>query len=206
MGQFLHFGAAQNHLPEPWENLDPSHDIRKRLRFGDGTASGIAAEHVIEHVPFLQGLRFMREALRVLEPGGVLRLAFPDVTRFVHELAFVHGPEPRHWPMEFSLNDRAAAAYAEGLSTRPGAMSWFGNEPLDQLELQRRALELLLTGWGHAMAWTEGSAAGCLLVVGFRSVERRQVGKGALSGIDGHHAQVGAEVAALETSILEATK
>ena len=68
-GWFLNFGAGPNQLSEPWQNLDPTHDIRKRLRFENGSVAAILAEHVIEHVPFLQVLGFFQECLRVLEPG-----------------------------------------------------------------------------------------------------------------------------------------
>ena len=83
MNLLLNFGAGPNQLPQPWRNLGPEHDIRKRLKFEDNSANAILAEHVIEHVPFLQSLGFFREALRVLKPGGVLRVAFPDIGRFL---------------------------------------------------------------------------------------------------------------------------
>lgn len=77
----LNFGAGQNRLPAPWENFDIETDIRKPLPFPIGHAQFILAEHVIEHVTFSEGLFFLRECMRILQPGGVLRLAFPDITR-----------------------------------------------------------------------------------------------------------------------------
>ena len=79
MNHHLHFGAGQNQLPEPWQNLDASHDIRKPLRFDNDTAAAVMAEHVIEHVSYFYALLFLGEAFRVLKPGGVLRVGFPDV-------------------------------------------------------------------------------------------------------------------------------
>jgi predicted SAM-dependent methyltransferase len=189
MGLFLNFGAGLNQLPEPWQNLDPTHDIRKRLKFESDSAAAILAEHVIEHVPFLQVLGFFQECWRVLEPGGVLRVAFPDVGRFVTSCS-----------SEIALN-RAALRYAEGLSKRPAMVF-----PEAALEKTRAALRQMLTGWGHQTAWTEASAAGALLVVGFSHVCRREYGHGELSGIDGHHRDVGPELALLESTILEAQK
>jgi len=75
----LHFGCGQNRLPEPWENYDSEVDIRKPLPFPISSAGLILAEHIIEHVSFREGLGFLQECWRVLEPGGVLRLAFPDI-------------------------------------------------------------------------------------------------------------------------------
>ncbi len=189
MGSFLNFGAGPNQLPEPWQNLDPTHDIRKRLKFESDSAEAILAEHVIEHVPLLQGLGFFQECLRVLEPGGVLRIAFPDIGRFLVSQ-----------PPEFALN-QAARRYAEGLSKRPGM-----ELPQTALEMTRAALRQMLTGWGHQSAWTERSAAGALLVVGFSNVRLRDYGSGELRAVDGHHRDVGPELALLESTILEAEK
>ena len=189
MGTFLNFGSGPNQLPEPWQNLGPTHDIRKRLKFENDSAAAILAEHVIEHVPFLQGLGFFHECWRVLEPDGVLRIAFPDVGRFLVSDS-----------CEFELN-QAALCYAEGLSKRPG-IALPGAAP----EKTRAALRQMLSGWGHQTAWTEQSAAGALLVVGFSHVCRREYGHGDLSGVDGHHRDVGPALALLESTILEARK
>ncbi len=189
MDLFLNFGAGPNQLSQPWQNLGPMHDIRKRLKFENGSAAGILAEHVIEHVPFLQGLGFFRECLRVLQPGGVLRVAFPDVGRF---LASFSGE------LEFSM---AALAYANALAERPAI-----DLPAAPASRARAAIEQLLTGWGHQTAWTEQSAAAALLVAGFPEVRRRHYGLGALAEVDGHHLDVGAELALLESTILEARK
>ena len=189
MDLLLNFGAGPNQLPEPWQNLGPSDDIRKRLKFEIDSAGAILAEHVIEHVPFLQALGFFQECRRVLKPGGVLRIAFPDVGRFL---------TPRS--PEFALN-AAALCYAEGLGQRPGVAL-----PAPAREKTRAALWQMLTGWGHQTAWTEHSAAGALLVVGFSHVCRREYGHGELRGVDGHHRDVGPELALLESTILEARK
>lgn len=189
MNLLLNFGAGPNQLPQPWRNLGPEHDIRKRLKFEDNSANAILAEHVIEHVPFLQALGFFREALRVLKPGGVLRVAFPDIGRFLSSRS-----------LELTINP-AAAAYAEALNSRPGL-----DLPTTGYDRTRAALWELLTGWGHQTAWTEHSAAGALLVVGFTHVSRCPYGHGELKGVDGHHRDVGPDLAQLESTILEARK
>lgn len=185
----LHFGAGLNQLPEPWLNLGPSHDIRKRLKFESDAAEAIVAEHVIEHVPFLQGLGFFKECLRVLRPGGVLRVAFPDVTRFLVSDSAGIG------------FNAASLSYSEFLAGRPGLKL-----PSGLRARVRGAIEQLLSGWGHQTAWTGETAAAALLVVGFSSVNRRQYGHGELPGIDGHHLDVGRDLALLESTILEARK
>lgn len=193
MGLFLNFGAGPNQLPEPWQNLNAAHDIRKRLRFEDGSASAILAEHVIEHVPFLAGFGFLQECWRVLEPGGVLRLAFPDAARFIDY--------PRMPQAELHPN---LLRYARALEQRDqGGLIRGAASGHDK---QRAALLMLFAGWEHQAAWSIGMAAAALFAHGFLGVTCCVSASGRLAGVDGHHLEVGEEIARLETSILEAVK
>jgi len=198
MGHFLQFGCGPHRLPEPWQNLDGSHDIRKRLRFDDDSVTAILAEHVIEHVPFLQGFSFFRECLRVLKPAGVLRIVFPDVGRFVSTYVDLR-ERLQAGCIEFSPD---ALRYADRLAERPD-MALPKGPPMART---RAAMTRMLTSWGHQMAWSRDSAAGSLLAAGFSRVRWCDYGEGDLAGIDGHHNDVGPELAKLESTILEAKK
>lgn len=81
MSRRLHLGCGPWLLDEPWENYDQDVDLCKPLPFPDKSTQFILCEHTIEHLPFLQGFGFLQECYRILEPYGVLRLSFPDVTR-----------------------------------------------------------------------------------------------------------------------------
>lgn len=196
MGHYLNFGAGPNQLAEPWQNLNAGHDIRKALRFDDESVSRILAEHVIEHVPFMAGFGFLRECHRVLEPGGVLRLAFPDASRFILQ----DGSQ-----LLFSMR---GLQYAQALEAQEQGGLIRAVQGDDQKT--RAALVMLFAGWGHQAAWSEPIAAGVLLVHGFSEVRSCAYGTtprpGGLVGVDGHHIAVGHEMARLETSILEAVK
>lgn len=78
---WLSVGSGPTKLPEPWRCFDREVDVRKALPFGDASAQYILAEHLIEHLHLRDGMRFLCECRRVLAPGGILRLSFPDVTR-----------------------------------------------------------------------------------------------------------------------------
>jgi hypothetical protein len=179
----LQFGSGKTRLPEPWQNLDESHDIRKKLRFDDDSARFIFAEHVIEHVSFHQGLFFLTECYRVLSVGGVLRVSFPDVVRVSHA--------PHKW----------SDAYMARLKDK--------GEPIEGKLSPGKVTMLLSAGWGHQMAWTEALMFLELLAVGFRRVCPLEYSKSQyqeLTGIDSHHLEVGRDLALLETTIVEATK
>jgi hypothetical protein len=193
MGHFLHFGVGQNHLPEPWQNLNASHDIRKPLRFGLESATAVIAEHVIEHVPFLQGYHFLMNVHGVLEREGTLRLSFPDVARLLH-----------HVGTHTELSTRALN-YASALEQIPGGV-YRPSLPGPANAKARAGIAWMLQGWGHQAAWTANTAAGALLAVGFSRVISCAYGYGGLGEFDGHHREVGVEVARLETTVLEAIK
>lgn len=196
MGHFLHFGVGKNILHEPWQNLDASHDIRKPLRFDDNSATAIMLEHVIEHVPYKQGIAFFTEALRVLEPAGVLRISFPDVSRLIGRL--YNFKMPKQDPeLVFSPE---AKRYAEALEQR----SLPGSTPSDLTT--RAAIAMLLSGWGHEMAWTRETVGACLLTTGYSAVHVRAYQEGLYGYCDGHHQEVGLDIAMAETTALEATK
>lgn len=56
-------------------------NVNNGLPFGDGEASIVYASHVLEHLERKHAQTFVREAHRVLKPGGVIRLVVPDLER-----------------------------------------------------------------------------------------------------------------------------
>lgn len=66
------------------EGGDVRHDLRVfPWPFPDGAAEEILASHILEHLTRADGARFLAECARILRPGGVLRLAVPDMDRFI---------------------------------------------------------------------------------------------------------------------------
>jgi predicted SAM-dependent methyltransferase len=54
-----------------------------RIPLPDASIDLVFTEQFIEHLPQEGGLVFLREALRVLKPGGVLRQSTPDLNRLI---------------------------------------------------------------------------------------------------------------------------
>jgi predicted SAM-dependent methyltransferase len=60
-------------------------DVRRGLPYPNGSARYVYSSHMIEHLARWQGLALVRECARVLQPGGFLRLATPDLALIVED-------------------------------------------------------------------------------------------------------------------------
>lgn len=121
-------------------------DVRSGLPVGTGTADGVYASHVLEHVSRDDVAGAMAEMFRVLRVGGVLRLVVPDLRaraeRYVRE--------GRGDDFMASLN-MAGAAQARGVLGRARAAFGFS---------------------GHRWMYDEASMAAVLTAAGFAGVRR----------------------------------
>jgi predicted SAM-dependent methyltransferase len=105
----LHVGCGPFLLPG-WQNTEYFHprpffrgltaqeravdfhlDITEPLPYPDASLDAIFAEEVIEHVPLPGGEKFLREARRVLQPGGTLRVTTPDARGIARVFAGASG-------------------------------------------------------------------------------------------------------------------
>jgi len=54
-------------------------DVKKYIPLPNASAECIYTSHMIEHLSREESVSFLNEAFRVLEPGGILRIAAPDL-------------------------------------------------------------------------------------------------------------------------------
>jgi predicted SAM-dependent methyltransferase len=59
-------------------------DAVKGLPLSDSSVEVLYSCHMLEHLSPAQAKRFLEEAKRLLVPGGVIRLAVPDLRRLIH--------------------------------------------------------------------------------------------------------------------------
>ena len=86
----LHLGAGPV-LLDGWLNTDkyPASsriayvDTTKRFPFARDTFEYVFSEHMIEHMSWQAGARMLKECHRVLVPGGIARIATPDLGKIV---------------------------------------------------------------------------------------------------------------------------
>jgi predicted SAM-dependent methyltransferase len=95
----LHLGCGANIL-QGWLNTDgfsaasyfPGSDILQKTMYlnvcrpfpiQDNSFDYVFHEHLIEHLTYQQGQFLLAECLRVLKPGGTIRVATPDLATFI---------------------------------------------------------------------------------------------------------------------------
>jgi SAM-dependent methyltransferase len=87
MGLKVNLGSGDRPLPgfvnvdilPTAPGVDVVTDISEHLPFEDCSASLVYASHLLEHFPHARSVDILREWRRVLEPGGTLLVAVPDL-------------------------------------------------------------------------------------------------------------------------------
>ncbi|MEI7780644.1 MAG: methyltransferase domain-containing protein [Planctomycetota bacterium] len=86
MSKYLNLGCGGRFHPA-WTNVDMApvddsvirHNLRRPLPFAAGTFDAVYHSHVLEHLGQDDAATFVRECYRVLRPGGVVRIAVPNL-------------------------------------------------------------------------------------------------------------------------------
>jgi SAM-dependent methyltransferase len=144
------------------------HDLRKGIPCPDRSVDAVYHSHVIEHIdrPFVGG--FMQEIRRVLKPGGVHRIAAPDLERLAKAyLADLTSECPM---MSWQEHDtRVAAMYEQSVRRESGAIK-------DLKSAFRRKLDMLVRGDArkrgetHQWMYDRINLSGLLVENGFREI------------------------------------
>ncbi|HSX32082.1 MAG TPA: methyltransferase domain-containing protein [Candidatus Saccharimonadales bacterium] len=67
------------------KKLDLNWDLRNPLPYDEGSVDFIFNEHLIEHLTPEEGQVVIKDLMRVLKPGGVLRMATPNLAEVVEQ-------------------------------------------------------------------------------------------------------------------------
>ena len=103
----LHWGCGRV-TPEGWINLDmhpgPGVDlccdvVRDGLPLESDSLLYISSQHALQQLKVVDLLPTLRELLRVLRPGGVLRLCLPDLDKAIE--AYREGKQEDFWPWDW---------------------------------------------------------------------------------------------------------
>lgn len=111
--------------------IDLSGDIRDGLPLEAGSIWYITSIHALQSLPYLDVVPALRELLRVLKSGGVLRLALPDLERGLDACR-------RNDRAYFYIPDEESATISGKLIVQ---MTWYGsNRMLFTYEFARELL------------------------------------------------------------------
>jgi predicted SAM-dependent methyltransferase len=156
----LHIGCGKNHMDD-WINVDVRRtsvadlawDVTLKFPFEEGSCRYIYNEAFLEHLTVDQGLAFMRECRRLLEPGGVLRIAMPSVQNIVNRYLSDDWKQQDWlaWPEYAHVETRAEMM---NMSFRAWGHEWI----YDRDELHRRLREAGFTEVAD-VAWGESEHA-----------------------------------------------
>ena len=151
----------------------------------DAAFDYILAEHMIEHLPYPGALAMLGECLRVLKPGGVLRVSTPDIGFLVRLLR-----------EDLSPLERDYIAWAADVIE--------GGEPVTALGVVNN----FVRAWGHRFIFDKPTLAGAIAGAGFVDIVEARVGVSAHAALDGidHDGRMPRRFLELETMVIEAKR
>ena len=159
------FGGHWSDHPGWLVLTEDDQDITIPLLFADESVDVVFTEHVIEHVSFLDGVAFMREARRILKPGGVFRAVSPVIEKLLSV------------PLD-KEQDREYLLCLE--RSYPKEQKLFSTLKFDGLNEFYRTflLNSIFTGYGHKFIWSAELMAKILKSLGYMEVHIYEVGQG----------------------------
>ena len=153
----LNVGCGPNAKPG-WVNIDLNqeaefpYDIRRGLPIADESCSIVYSEHFFEHLSYEHASLFVRESYRVLQPGGLFRVVFPDFQAIFR--AYLNHDADYFKPLKgWSL--------VAGLDSRDATLIDYVNYAVYQFG-------------EHLCLWDEDKLRQCLRQAGFVNITRSQ--------------------------------
>ena len=155
-------------------NLLPWNFGKRRLPFDDGSADAIFTSHTLEHFPRWQAESVVREAYRVLRPGGVMRVTVPDLEVICRRFLLTKGASP----------DALTPEQREPMSARDFNMVFY---PRDHVQKGSRldSVDFRLAGIApHMYIFDTSDMTELLRSAGFSKIEKRSFRVGRCPDID----------------------
>ena len=138
------------------------HDVRKPLPWKDATFGVVYASHLLEHLYVDEADRLLKECLRVLRPGGVVRMVVPDLRPLVE--GYHTGVFPK-WVNDFPCNPDRADRLVNGLLMR--------SQEAPKGSLFSRTFDAMFDFHSHKWMYDGPSLASRLVAAGFAEVANK---------------------------------
>ena len=190
----INYGCGTN-LLEGYLNIDCDrhrgalrHDATQPLPLADESVEAIFSEHMIEHLALPDVLTFLAECHRLLRRDAPIRIATPDLARFVGFLS--------------SSDQEELENYTKFIAGRHPEI------PASLLEPQL-FLNQIMSGHGHKCVFDFAFLSEVLSHCGFTDITREKVYESRIPcfrGIEGHGKVIGDDINEIETLVVEAWK
>lgn len=135
-------------------------DLRYPLGICDNAFEGIFSEHTFEHLTYAEAGRLMRECHRILKPGGVLRVAVPDLAIFINSYC----SENRGW-----FDSWEKLMFTDSVDPERAKR---------RLATPMEAISFVTQEYGHVSCWDFDTLCHHLKQSGFGEIRRRQFQEG----------------------------
>jgi predicted SAM-dependent methyltransferase len=158
-------------------------NVTARFPFPDGAFDLVFSEHMIEHIPYVDGGHMLSECFRVMKAGGRIRVSTPDL-QFLLDLY-------RSDKSELQRDYIRASAEMWGVK-----------------EQDTHVINFYLREWGHCFIYDEKSLRGAMEEAGFTEIERCALNEGrsqALANLE-NESRMQPGFLKLETLTLEGVK
>lgn len=156
----LHLGSS-NHMLDGWLNTDlfPGRDVMQldataRYPFETNSFDFVFTEHMIEHVSYPAAINMLCECYRVLKPGGVIRVATPDLAKILN----IH-PQPK---------DELGQKYLNWMSSK------FTPDVAE--DHATHVVNAFFRLWGHQFLYDGPTLTTTLIKCGFSGIEQFELG------------------------------
>lgn len=77
-------GGLYKDLNGTHNTLMLNHDLRDGVPASDNSLDLVYHSHMLEHLSYEEGIRFIRDCYRALRPGGVMRVLVPDLEVWIN--------------------------------------------------------------------------------------------------------------------------
>jgi SAM-dependent methyltransferase len=215
----LQVGAGTNFL-RGWLNTDYEPitdgviflDARQPFPFKDGVFDYVFSEHMLEHIPYKEGIFMMKELFRVLKPGGKVRIATPDIEKIVG-LYSMNKTEEQDQYIEWKATEHMGLYSPQKSKLQERRSEWdIDYEHIRQYYPDPKAdgvcfiVNQFFRGYGHQFLYDLNSLRAIMLEAGFENIhpcEPGQSGDEHLRGVESHAKLIGDSMNDFETMVVE---